>query len=337
VEAVRRSSHGVALVRTLSVLLIAAVGALQAAGRLTPALDRMPTIWVVVGLIDGVSWRWLLIIVVEVTLLAAAVGLGALPAHLAARRTPRDELRIESDTHPARPMPRSALAALVRTDRSSVWRAVPMRRGLAVLAGGPGVVAILSNLPWDVITVLPGLIASGGSLLFGINAWCLDGRGGLWRESLPVEPSAVFAARTLVLAEFLFVASAITIGLAALRAGVPSAPELSALVAVWVVVTVQVVAASLRWSEQRPLAVELRSARATPAPPLVMVGYSTRLAVSTTVTGLVFSGLTHLPDWRLAPIIAVPFLCWSSWRLLRTRRRWLDPVARARVVTLVAA
>ena len=45
------------------------------------------------------------------------------------------------------------------------------------------------------MTVLPGLVASGGALLFGVNAWCLDGRGALWRESLPVAPATVFTAR----------------------------------------------------------------------------------------------------------------------------------------------
>ena len=38
------------------------------------------------------------------------------------------------------PMPRSDLLALVRTDRASVWRTVPMRRGMLVLAIGPGLV-----------------------------------------------------------------------------------------------------------------------------------------------------------------------------------------------------
>jgi len=44
-----------------------------------------------------------------------------------------------------------------------------------------------------------------------------------------------------------------------------------------------------------------------------------------------------VPDPRLPLLSAVPFLCWSLARLTRTRRRWLDPVDRARVVTAVAA
>ena len=137
--------------------------------------------------------------------------------------------RLESAARQPLPIPRSDLLALVRTDRSSVWRAVPMRRGMLVLAIGPGLVAIAGNLPWPTMTVLPGLVASGGALLFGVNVWCLDGRGGLWRESLPVAPSLVFAARAIVLGEFLLLASAITIALASLRAGMPAPAELTAL------------------------------------------------------------------------------------------------------------
>jgi hypothetical protein len=81
----------------------------------------------------------------------------------------------------------------------------------------------------------------------------------------------------------------------------------------------------------------MRSARATPAPPIVMVGYSARLALSTTLTGLVFSGLAKLPIWNLSLAVMVPFLLWSLVRLVWVRRTWLDPVERARVVMTVAA
>src|SRR6185295_5256948 len=96
-------------------------------------------------------------------------------------------------------------------------------------------------------TILPGLVASGGALLFGVNAWCLDGRGLLWRESLPARPEQVFAARAIVLAETL-----LTLALAAVRAGLPSLVELTAMVMLVAVVTVQVIAAAMRWSAQRP-------------------------------------------------------------------------------------
>jgi hypothetical protein len=336
-EAIRRQHHGIGMVRAISVALGLSGLALQLSGRLGEILDQIPTVWFVAGATIGFEWRWLYGVGVELTVFVLAVIVGAVPAHLAARRMPRDEARMESGQYVARRLSSSVFGMLVRTDRSSVWRSVPMRRGIAVLAFGPGVVAIAGNLDWPMMTILPGLVASGGALLFGVNAWCLDGRGLLWRENLPARPGQVFGARCYVLAEFLLVASLATILLASLRAGIPTSYEFSALVCLLLVVTIQVVGAALRWSAQRPFPVDMRSARATPAPPIVMVGYSTRLAVSTTMTGLVFSGLARVPDWRVSVLVAAPFLIWSAWRLNRTANLWLDPVERARVVMTTAA
>jgi hypothetical protein len=335
-EAIRRREHGIAVVRVLASVLFATAVALQLSGRLGTLLDSFPTTELASGLLNGFSARWVGSVGLELVLLVVVVALGAVPAHLAARRAPRDELRVESGNYPARRLPRSPLAGLVRTDRGSVWRAVPMRRGLAVLAIGPGLVALAGNLDWAKMTILPGLVASGGALLFGVNAWCLDVRGGLWRESLPVAAWAVFAARTWVLTEFLLAASFVTMVLAGLRAGLPNAAELTALLCTWVVVVLQVVSSSMRWSSRRPFAVDLRSARATPAPPLVMVGYSTKLAVTTTLTSLIFSGLARVPHPEVSILVALPFVVWSLVRLLHARDSWTDPVQRAMVVSTVA-
>ena len=337
VEWVRRGPHGVALVRAVAVGLGLLAAGLQLGGHLAAALDRLPTRVLVVGLVDGWTVRWFVTAGVELAIMLGAVVLGGLAAHAAARRTPRDEQRAETRRHAVRGAPRSDLAALVRLDRASAWRAVPMRRGLAVLAVGPGAVALAGAVPWSSMTILPGLVVSGGALVFGVNAWCLDGRGALWRESLPVAPATVFTARVVVLAEFLIAASGASLLLASLRAGAPTAAEVSALLCIWVVVLVQVLGASMRFSDQRPYAVDLRSSRASPAPPLLMVGYSARLAVSTTLTSLVFSGLSRQPLWELSLLAAVPLLAWSLLRLRRTRARWLAPHDRARVVAAVAA
>jgi hypothetical protein len=336
VEAGRRTTHGIAAIRCLGLALAAGAVALQLSGRVGATLDALQTRWLVVGFLDGFGGRWAASLGVELAVLVVAIAAGAVPAHLAARRQPRDELKVESGSYPARQHPRSPYAGLVRTDRASVWRAVPMRRGLAVLAIGPGLVALAGNLTWSQMTILPGLVASGGALLFGVNAWCLDLRGSLWRESLPVPPATVFAARTWVLSEFLLVASFTTLVLAGLRAGLPTAGELAALLCTWVVVVLQVVSSAMRWSSKRPFAVDLRSARATPAPPVVMVGYSTKLAVTTTLTSLIFSGLAMVDTWQVSVIVAVPFVTWSLVRLLHARDSWTDPVQRARVVTTVA-
>ena len=207
---------------------------------------------------------------------------------------------------------------------------------MTVLALMPGVVALAGNLEWQMLTVLPGLVASGGALLFGVNTWCLDGRGALWRDSLPVSPRVSFLSRVVVLMEVLLCSAALTLVLAALRAGRPTVPELVALLCCTLVVTLQVVAAGMRWSIARPFAVDLRSARATPAPPVVMAGYSARLAVATTLTGLIFSGLATLDDARYAVSFAIVFGFWSAWRLRAATRRWEDPVVRSRVIATVS-
>lgn len=339
VEALRRGPRGVLVTRVAVAVLALGAVALQLGGGLDDALDRVPTLALVVAVASvdaGPGPRLAVTLAVEALLLAAAVALGAWPARAAARRVPHDESRAETGRRGVRPAPRSDLAAVVRLDRASVWRAVPMRRGTAVLAVAPGVIALAGALSWDVLTVLPGLVASGGALLFGVNVWCLDGRGALWRESLPASPGVQFAARAWVLGEWLLGASAVTLVLASLRAGAPTPAELSALLCTWVVVTAQVVAASMRWSRLRPFAVDLRSARATPAPPVVMVGYSARLALSTTLTGLLLGALGGFGAWW--PVVfAVPLLLFAARRLAASWRAWGDPVDRARVVTAVSA
>jgi hypothetical protein len=336
-EAIRRRTHGIGIVRLIILGFGLVAVLLQLSGRIAYYLDHLPTVGLVARSTEGFGFRWLGAISFQLIVILVALVAGAVAAHAAARRAPRDEARVESGRFAARGLPATTVGMIIRVDRSSVWRSVPMRRGIAMLAIGPGVVAIAGDLPWHTMTILPGLVASGGALLFGVNAWCLDGRGLLWRESLPARPAEVFAARAYVLTEFLIVASLVTILLASLRAGIPNAHQLAALVCMMLVVTVQVVNGALRWSARRPFPVDLRSARAVPAPPLVMVGYSTRLALTTTMTGLVFSGLSQVPDWRISVLVAIPFLAWSTWRLVRVQQRWLDPVRRSAVVVSVAA
>jgi hypothetical protein len=205
-----------------------------------------------------------------------------------------------------------------------------------VLALIPGVVALGGSFTWDMLGIFPGLVASGGALLFGVNSWCLDGRGALWRDSLPVNPRLAFGSRAVVLLEILLAATVVTLVIASLRAGVPTLSQAVAVLCAAGVVTVQVVATSLRWSVRRPYSVDLRSSRATPAPPLVMVGYSTRLALSTTFTGLLFNLASHA-SWMWSLLLAVPFLLWSSVKLARTAQAWADPPTRSRVVATVAS
>jgi hypothetical protein len=338
-EWVRRGPYGVLLIRGLIVTVLLGTTVLVVTGRFVNALGHSPTMGLTTAALSGASGQvlpWLKAMAALVLVAGGAVALGAVMATMVSRRPARDELRVESAVQSARPNPRSDFAALRRTDRCGIWRSVPLRRGLAVLTLLPGLVALAGGLEWQTVTILPGLVASGGALLFGVNSWCLDGRGALWRDSLPLSPRLAFAARAAVLVEVLLLASLVTLVLASLRAGPPTASQLAAVGCAAVVVCVQVVATSLRWSVKRPFAVDMRSARATPAPPLVMVGYSSRLALSTTMTGLVFSATARV-SWQWSVLLALPFLLLSAYRLLSTSRRWADPEVRCRVVTTVAS
>jgi hypothetical protein len=338
-EGIRRGTHGILVARLLAGASMAGIVVLVLTDRLVPVLDRSPTVRVFLGALYGSSHQWApwaQTVGVLALLLVVATLLGLLPARWALHRALREELRLESGHIEPRPTPRSDLHVMVRIDRSSIWRSVPLRRGLLVLAFMPGLVAVAGSLEWGTVTILPGLVASGGALLFGVNTWCLDGRGALWRDSLPVSASVAYYAKVIVLFEVLLAAAGLTILLAALRAGTPTSAELCSAVAAAVVVATQVVASSMRWSVQRPFAVDMRSARATPAPPVVMAGYSARLALKTTITGLVFSATALAPDWRLPVLVAVPLLCWSGWRVIRTAGLWAVPEVRARVIAVVS-
>lgn len=338
-EWLRRGRGGIGLVRFLVGSLGMVLAVLIATDRLVPLLDRSPTIRITFGVLHGAEGdllRWLPVVLALVAITATAVAAGALVAAGVARRPARDELREEASARTARTHPASDLAALVRTDRVGIWRSVPLRRGLAVLALLPGFVAIAGGLDWSMLPILPGLVASGGALLFGVNSWCLDGRGALWRDSLPVAPRLVFGSRVLVLGEVLLLTTGLTLVMASLRAGVPTLAQLVAVLACALVVTVQVVATSLRWSVNRPFAVDMRSARATPAPPVVMVGYSARLALSTTLTGMLFGAAGYVA-WQWSVLLALPFLLFSAAKLVRTAGQWADPVTRSAVVATVAS
>jgi hypothetical protein len=339
IEWVRRGRHGRYVVRAGAVALAAAVGAVIATGSGTALLDRSPTLRIAVGVVAGADGRlgpWAGLTGILATLTVVVVGLGASLAGQVARRPTRDELRAESSRRALKQNPGSDLVALMRTDRAGIWRSVPMRRGMVVLALLPALVAVGGSFRWETLGIFPGLVASGGALLFGVNSWCLDARGALWRESLPVSPRLVFCSRALVLLEILFAATALTLVVASLRAGAPSPAQLVAVLCATLVVALQVVATSLAWSVAHPYAVDMRSSRATPAPPLVMVGYSSRLALTTTFTGLLFDLLAG-STWVWPVICALPLLAWSGLKLHRTASAWADPTVRSRVIATVAS
>lgn len=344
VEFVRRGPFGLLIVRGLWVGLAAATALMVVTGSTAAVVDRISAkasqiTVVVIAPAGGGRWlTWVVGIAVMAVVGLVALVVGGFVATRVARRSPREEARAEGQTFTPRPMPRSERAALVRIDRGSVWRSVPLRRGFVVLGLLPGLVAAGGQLDWAMMPILPGLVAAGGALLFGINAWCLDGVGALWRDSLPVDPQLALVARMQVLLEILLAATTLTLVVAALRAGgPPTATQLNAVIATTVVVSVQVVARSMQWSVRRPYAMDLRSARGTPAPPFAMLAYSSWLAMSSTMTGLVFGVASHAHDPTFPVVLAMPFLIAAVRRILITAREWADPDIRARVVATVSA
>jgi hypothetical protein len=341
IEWIRRGPKGVLIVRSLGVGLALLFCVVVAMHQVTNLLDRSPTLQLAKAVFaghDGIWLRWILTLVVLAVGLFAAISGGAYVNHAVDRRQPREELKEAGRSVTPRPMPLSDHAALVRTDRASVWRSVPLRRGFLVLAMLPGLVAAAGRLEWDMLPILPGLVAAGGALLFGVNAWCLDATGALWRDSLPVEPEKVFYARVRVLLEILMVAMVIALVIAGVRAsGLPTAAELASLVAATLVVCLQVVARSMHWSVRRPFAMDLRSSRGTPAPPSAMVIYSSYLALTSTLTGSLFTITSNATTPMVAVILALPFVIAAIRRIVITAGEWARPDVRAWVVATVSA
>ncbi len=341
VEGVRRTRHGEWTVRACGAVLALAATALVVGNHVSTVLPRgglLPELGRIA--LDGRehSLRWAVGTVVISAGGVLAVVLGAAFAHLAARRPPKEEVRAEGQVATPRPTALTDLAALVRIDRSSVWRSLPLRHGFIFLALMPAFGAAAGQLRWEMLPIIPGLVAAGAALLFGVNAWSLDGVGTLWRDSLPVSPTQAFDARARVLGEVLLVAPILTLVVAMLRhQALPTTSEATALLATGVVVPLQVLARSMHWSARRPFATALRSARGAPAPPMTMVGYSAYLSLTSTLTGLVFSATAQSASPWLPVVVAVPFLLLATRRLRITRREWSSPVPRAKVIATVSA
>jgi hypothetical protein len=341
VVGLRQNRHGRQLTWSVAALLLLAGLVLLATGNVTAALDRLPTRWVVIGAIDGANGDfrgWLVTTGLLLVLTAVGVATGRLACDWALRR-PGDAVgRIDARTVPRRKPGRSVRAAVLATDRASVWRSAPLRRGLVVLAVVPGTVAAVAGLSWASLVLLPGLVAAGAGLLFGVNAFSLDGSGAVWLASLPRQARTAFWSKAQVVGEVCVVAIIVTLTAGSLRTGrLPDPGEAVALAACAVVVLLRVVATCMTLSVTRPHRADLRGPRDTPAPPGVMAAYSVRLAVSTTMTGVVFAWLAQAASWQWSVLWALPFALLSGRRLVRAAAAWSQPSVQSRVVTAVAS
>ena len=270
-EGVRRGPHGILLFRGLVALLALAAGLIVVSGHLAALLDHSPTRGILSTVLAVRDGRWVFCLVgllVLVALGVASVVLGALPARWALRRPMREEQRLESGGYPARPTAASDFLMMLRIDRAGVWRSVPLRRGILVLALMPGAVAVGGRPPVaDADASSPGLVASGGALLFGVNTWCLDGRARCGARACPSRRESRSPLGLLVLFEVLLCSALATLALAALRAGRPIRPRGHGAACSTLVVSTQVVAASMRWRIAAPSPWTCAVRRATPAPP----------------------------------------------------------------------
>jgi hypothetical protein len=339
VVGIRHHRAGRLATRGLGAALALGGLALVASGSTTKVLDRAPTSRVVLAAIDGSAGNtgsWAIVTLVLVGLCLLLARLGRVACSWALRRTVPVG-RPELAPVVRRPGRRTALAELVAVDRASVWRSSSLRRGALVLAVLPGAVAMLAHPTWESLALLPGLVAAGAGLLFGVNAFCLDGAGAMWVATLPHPPRTTLHAKLWVIGQTCLGAVALAVVLAAVRVrDTPSAAELVALLGSAVGSTLLVVAVCARLSVTRPHKADLRGPRDTPAPPATMAVYSLRLALGTTWAGLAFTGAGASGSWVAALSAAVLVLALAVRSLLKTLRYWSDPVRQAQVVTTVS-
>ncbi|HEU0131924.1 MAG TPA: hypothetical protein VFQ85_13120, partial [Mycobacteriales bacterium] len=233
---------------------------------------------------------------------------------------------------------RTAFGELLAVDRASVWRSASLRRGAFVLGLLPGTVAFALGVEWGTLLLLPGLVASGAALLFGVNAFCLDAGGAIWLATLPHDPRLALRSKAVVVAETSLVCVLLAVGAGLLRVqGRPTAAHLVGLVSAVAATVVSVVGTSLRLSVTRPHRADLRGRRDTPAPPGTMAVYSVRMAAQTTVAGLLVAGAAATGVWWFPAAVALPVLLLGARSAAVAARGWRDPARRAFVAVTVAA
>lgn len=340
-EGVRQRRDGRWALRIVGASLAASLVILQLGGNLTDVLDRLPTRTVAISAAQGSQGRlaeWAPVILVLMATMLAAFWAGEKSCGWAQGRVSDGGLQPESRPVRRRTTAAHDLAALMQIDRASVWRSAPLRRGALVMALLPGAIAAVTEPSWDSLVLLTGLVAAGSGLLFGVNAFGVDGPGALTLEGLPINPALRFWAKTAVIMEFcaLTVGGALAVGI--LRAdGSPTLTQLTALLAAMVVTSLAVASFCMRVSVTSPHRADLRGRRETPAPPGAMVGYSARLAWQTTWIAMLLSISAFAPWTWLPLVLATPMACLAGLSLIRSAREWQDGAVRARVVSVVSS
>lgn len=304
-------------------------------------LQASPTRDVVAGVVaggEGDLGQWTAVTGVLLLIGAGALLTGVRLCGWALRRPGDAGTSRRTEPVRRRAVKPSLLRELVAVDRASVWRAPALRRGGLVLAVLPGLVAAGAAVPWESLVILPGLVAAGAGLLFGVNAFCLDGSGAVWLASLPHDPLLVIKAKAVVLAETVLAAVVIAAVAGSMRSpGTPTGAEVAAIVASGLVCTVVVVTVALASSVRRPHRADLKGPRDAVAPPGALALASVRLATPTALVGIVLGSSLELGAWWWPLVVAVPPLLLCGLSLSRSAARYADPLVRARIVSAVSA
>jgi hypothetical protein len=304
-------------------------------------LDQSPTRVILDSAYHGYNghyYEWSKSLCLLAVAFFACVLIGDRVAAWALRR-PGDHADRTSSRHVARRrQPGSPLSVLIATDHASLWRSVPLRRGVLVLVIVPGLVAALAGMSWQSLVLVPGLIAAGAGLLFGINAFALDYTGAVWLATLPQWPKYAFISKAVVFAEVTLAAVVSALVGGSLRSDAPDRPaEVVAAIASALCCAALVVALGMRSSLRHPHRAALSGPRDTPATPGVMAAQSVKFALLSTLTALFFGAMALATSWWIPAVASIPILvaCWLH--LSATAEAWAHPHVRAHVVTTVSA
>jgi len=341
VAGLRQSRRGRAALWVAGAATGAALFALIRLGGFDDLLDNSPTVDVVVAMgeaADGTYRRWATDTLLLAGLAVAALRLGLAACSWALRRPGDAGASREGRALRVRAPRRTAFGALLAADRASVWRSASLRRGAIVLGLLPGLVTFALGVQWSTLLLLPGLVASGAALLFGVNAFCLDAGGAVWLATLPHDARLALRSKAWVVTETTLACVLLATGAALLRVrGAPTTAEAVGLGCAVVATVVSVVGTSLRLSVERPHRADLRGRRDTPAPPGTMAVYSARMAAQTTLAGLLVSGAAASGVWELPVLVGLAVALLGLRSAAAAARQWADPRSRARVTLTVAA
>lgn len=340
-EGIRQQRAGRLALRILALSGTVALVVMHATDRLTPWLDRLPTRQLTLSAAGGAQGKlaaWVAGMAVLALIATVAAAAGVRACSWSVGRATDGGMQPETRPVKRRASARRDLTALMQIDRASVWRSAPLRRGAFVMAALPGGIAAIAAPDWASLVLLTGLVAAGSGLLFGVNAFGVDGPGALTLEGLPVRAELRFWSKTAVILEFcaLTVAGALLVG--SLRSPEsPTGAQLAAIMTAVVATSLAVAAFCLRVSIRAPYRSDLRGRRDTPAPPGAMVSYSARLAWRTTWISMILS-LFALSSWWWLPLLAgLPMVCLAAASLARSLTMWQSEATRAQVVATVAS